>query len=91
MPRDVRFTATGSIKIDPSLRPGDQPPAPNVIPWPRHENGDLKVVSVCACGISATFPFCDGAHKQCKSEDPACVYRYDPVTRAVVSKEPLQP
>ncbi len=91
MPRDVRFTAAANIKIDPNLRPGDQPSAPNVMPWPRHENGDLKVVSICACGISATFPFCDGAHKVCKDEDPSCLYRYDVPTRTVVSKTPLTP
>jgi CDGSH-type Zn-finger protein len=91
MPRDVRFSATGNIKIDPSLKPGDVPPAPNVIAWPRYESGDLKVVSVCACGISATFPFCDGSHKLCKAEDSACLYRYDPSTKAVVSKGPLTP
>jgi len=89
MPRDVRHTATGNIKIDPALKPGETPPAPNVIAWPRHENGELKVVSICACGISATFPFCDGAHKVCKNEEAGHVYRYDIPTRTVVAKEQI--
>lgn len=89
MPRDVRHTATTHIKIDPNLKPGETPPNPNTIPWPRHDDGSLKVLSICACGISATYPFCDGAHKICKTEDPTCLYRYDPTTKAVISKTPL--
>jgi CDGSH-type Zn-finger protein len=57
-----------------------------VIPWPRDEAGNLKVVSVCACGISSKFPFCDGTHKQCKAEEPSVLYRYDPTTKQVVEK-----
>jgi CDGSH-type Zn-finger protein len=88
MPRIVKFDAMGPIKIDPNLKVGETPPAPNVIAWPRDEAGNLKVVSVCACGISSRFPFCDGTHKQCKTEDPGCVYQYDPVTKQVVEKTP---
>jgi CDGSH-type Zn-finger protein len=88
MPRIVRFDSTTPIKIDPNLKPGDTPPAPNVIAWPRDEAGNLKVVSICACGISSKFPFCDGTHKICKTEDPACEYQYDPATKQVVSKSP---
>lgn len=47
-----------------------------------------KPVSVCACGLSKTFPMCDGSHKTtAKLEEPGFVYEYDPVTLAVVSKQ----
>lgn len=85
MPRIVRFTQSASIKIDPNAPPG----APNA--WPRDENGNLKVITICACGISARFPFCDGAHKLCREEEPGHVYEYDIPTRTVTSKTPLPP
>lgn len=76
MARLVRHEQTAPIKIDPAT-------------WPRDEQGNLKVISICACGISSKFPFCDGAHKGCKAEEPGKVYRYDPVTKAILdaSKE----
>jgi CDGSH-type Zn-finger protein len=83
MARIVRHEATAPIKIDPNLLPGQTPPAPNVIAWPRDAQGNLKVVQVCACGISATYPFCDGAHKTCKEEQAGMVYAYDIPTRTV--------
>ena len=88
MPRNVTFTATGNIKFDPNLEPGQTPPAPNIRPWPRDDSGKLKTLSICGCGISRTFPICDGAHKCCKDEEPNHVYTYDPVTLAVVEKKP---
>lgn len=87
MARDVRFTATAPIKFDPNLKPGDVPPAPNVFPWPRDEQGNLKTLSICACGISAKFPICDGAHKVCReAEEPGHVHVWDVATRTVVQK-----
>jgi CDGSH-type Zn-finger protein len=47
-----------------------------------------KPVFICACGLSQNFPFCDGTHKVCKSEDSGTLYRYDPATRQVVKTEP---
>jgi CDGSH-type Zn-finger protein len=47
-----------------------------------------KPVFVCACGLSANFPFCDGKHKICKDEDPAKVYRYNPETGEAVEDAP---
>lgn len=67
MPRIVRHTASDSIKIDPAT-------------WPRDAAGNLKNIWVCACGISKTFPFCDGSHKRCKDESPSSDYVYDPAT-----------
>jgi len=77
MPRDVTHHAAAPIKIDPALAPGATPPAPNVVPWPRDDQGNLKPVFVCACGLSAKFPFCDGSHKACRDETPGVVYRYE--------------
>ncbi len=37
------------------------------------EKGD---VAVCQCGLSENFPFCDGSHNRCTSEDPDTCYRY---------------
>jgi len=69
MARLVKFEATGPIKIDPAT-------------WPRDEAGNLKNIWICACGLSATFPFCDKSHKACAQEKPGAVYQYDPVTKA---------
>lgn len=88
MPRIVRHQATGPVKIDPNLMAGQTPPAPNVIPWPRDEQGNLKMISVCACGISAKYPFCDGAHKACKEEQPGTLYTYDIPSRTVLEAKP---
>lgn len=88
MPRIARFTTTTPLKIDPNLGPNDTPPAPNVIPWPRDENGRFKVLSVCTCGVSRKFPLCDGMHKACKNEDPNTLYHYDPVTGEIIKSEP---
>jgi CDGSH-type Zn-finger protein len=32
---------------------------------------------ICACGLSATLPFCDGTHAITKDEDPARLVWYD--------------
>ncbi len=39
-----------------------------------------KMIFVCACGLSKSFPLCDGTHKGCVSESPDRVYAYDPAT-----------
>jgi CDGSH-type Zn-finger protein len=72
MARLVRFDAAKPIKIDPAT-------------WPRDEQGNLRVLSICACGISAKFPLCDGAHKACNTEEAGCTYTYDIATRSVQS------
>ncbi|HRJ49491.1 MAG: CDGSH iron-sulfur domain-containing protein [Phycisphaeraceae bacterium] len=72
MPRIVRHDQSGPIKIDPAAPPGD--PAA----WPRDQEGNLKKIFICACGLSARFPFCDGTHKSCAGEDPARTYTYGP-------------
>lgn len=72
MARMVRLEATGSVKIDPAT-------------WPRDEQGNLKVLSICACGLSQKFPLCDGAHKACRvTEEPGKLYIYDRDRRNVI-------
>lgn len=44
-----------------------------------------KPVWVCACGLSKTFPICDGTHKgPCREEAPGTLYIYDAARTAVV-------
>lgn len=74
MARLVRHERTEPVKI----QPGD---------LPRDEQGNLKVISLCACGISARYPFCDGAHKSCRTEQPGKLYTYDEATRQVLRVE----
>lgn len=76
MPRLVRFEALSPIKIDPAT-------------WPRDEQGNLKPISVCACGLSQKYPICDGAHKPCRvSEQPGVLYVYDATRTKVIEERP---
>lgn len=38
------------------------------------EKGD---VAVCRCGLSDSFPFCDGTHRRTRDEDEGTTYVYD--------------
>jgi CDGSH-type Zn-finger protein len=56
------------------------------------EPGQTKPVWICACGLSKTFPICDGSHKTtAKQEEPGKLYHYDPATLAVrrVEDDPM--
>ncbi len=35
-----------------------------------------KPVFICACGLTRTFPFCDGTHKGARAEEAGTLYVY---------------
>ena len=74
MPRLIRLEALGPIKIEPAS-------------FPRDEQGNLKPMFICACGLSQKMPFCDGTHKACRtSEQPGRLYVYDAARTTVVEE-----
>jgi CDGSH-type Zn-finger protein len=74
MPRLIRIDATGPIKIEPK-------------DFPRDEQGNLKSIWICACGLSQTMPYCDKSHKACAAtEQPGKLYVYDAERKSVVEE-----
>ena len=60
----------------------------------RHDHdGPIKIepqdkpVWICGCGLTQNFPFCDGAHKACKSETPGKLSVYDADRKTVVEEQ----
>ncbi len=49
-----------------------------------------RTISVCACGLSAKFPFCDGAHKSCADEKDGRIYVYDADRNVIEEREDRQ-
>ncbi|HYB91552.1 MAG TPA: CDGSH iron-sulfur domain-containing protein [Candidatus Binataceae bacterium] len=49
--------------------------------------GTALPIHICACGLSKNKPFCDGAHRRTRDENPAETYVYDDAGRAVVTKQ----
>ncbi|RQH02026.1 CDGSH iron-sulfur domain-containing protein [Natrarchaeobius oligotrophus] len=47
------------------------------------EKGD---VAVCQCGLSASFPFCDGTHRRTEDEADGVTYVYDDGEREAVER-----
>jgi len=70
MPRLIRLTATGPVKIEPPLE---------------------KPVWICACGLSQTFPICDGSHKGCNAteSDGHTLYVYDDARKNIIETRPV--
>ncbi len=36
-----------------------------------------KPVFICGCGLTENWPYCDGSHKPCATEEEGTVYRYE--------------
>lgn len=47
-----------------------------------------KPLFICGCGLSQKFPFCDGSHKNCRSEEPGKLYVYDAERKTVIEVRP---
>lgn len=76
MTRMVPNKATGPMKIEPA-------------DFPRDEQGNLKPLWICACGLSQKLPICDGAHKACKTTEPeGFLHVYDESRTRIVESRP---
>ncbi|RQG95225.1 CDGSH iron-sulfur domain-containing protein [Natrarchaeobius chitinivorans] len=53
---------------------------------PEDIDGEKGDVAICQCGLSASFPFCDGSHRRTADEDGNTVYVYENGKRSAVER-----
>ena len=46
-----------------------------------------KPAFVCGCGLTKSFPLCDGSHKACTNEDDSKLYTYDKARKNIVDEQ----
>ncbi len=51
-----------------------------------------KPIFICACGLSQNLPYCDGAHKACKTtETPGKLAVYDEARTTIIEERDATP
>lgn len=45
-----------------------------------------KPAFVCGCGLTKSFPLCDGSHKACAKEDGSKLYTYDKAGEKIIDE-----
>ncbi|MCL7383885.1 MAG: CDGSH iron-sulfur domain-containing protein [Thaumarchaeota archaeon] len=48
-----------------------------------HTTESGERITICMCGLSLAYPFCDGSHRMTGDEDENTIYLYDPERRRI--------